>query len=195
MDELTVEVESSKVNSDFICFWISISLIMNVTFRQLRVFVEVVRHGSVLRAAEALHLTPPAVSMQIKEVESQVGLPLFDRAGRRLSLSTAGDRKCRRVRAGPPAAHPVARPPENGGTVCALVHCNRRRVAGPLPDTRRNPSGNRQWPACGNAGGIGSLALYVGMSSRASWRIGGQLGCRRQRRKCLQPKVSLLECR
>ena len=64
---------------------------MNVTFRQLRVFVEVVRRGSVLRAAEALHLTPPAVSMQIKEVESQVGMPLFDRAGRRLSLSTAGE--------------------------------------------------------------------------------------------------------
>ena len=41
---------------------------MNVTFRQLRVFVEVARQGSVLRAAEALHLTPPAVSQQIKEV-------------------------------------------------------------------------------------------------------------------------------
>src|SRR5574337_53080 len=64
---------------------------MNVTFRQLRVFAEVARCGSVLRAAEALHLTPPAVSMQIKEVESQVGLTLFDRAGRRLSLSTAGE--------------------------------------------------------------------------------------------------------
>lgn len=64
---------------------------MNVTFRQLRVFAEVVRHGSVKRAAEALHLTPPAVSMQIKEVESQVGLPLFDRVGRQLSLSTAGE--------------------------------------------------------------------------------------------------------
>lgn len=64
---------------------------MNVTFRQLRVFTEVARHGSVLRAAEALHLTPPAVSMQLKEVEAQVGLQLFDRAGRRLSLSTAGE--------------------------------------------------------------------------------------------------------
>ncbi|MFZ2649609.1 MAG: LysR substrate-binding domain-containing protein [Burkholderiaceae bacterium] len=64
---------------------------MNVTFRQLRVFAEVVRQGSVLRAAEALHLSPPAVSMQIKEIESQVGLALFDRAGRRLSLSTAGE--------------------------------------------------------------------------------------------------------
>lgn len=64
---------------------------MNITFRQLRVFAEVVRQGSVKRAAEALHLTPPAVSMQIKEVESQVGLPLFDRAGRQLSLSTTGE--------------------------------------------------------------------------------------------------------
>lgn len=64
---------------------------MNVTFRQLRVFVEVVRHGSVQRAAEALHLTPPAVSMQVKEIESQVGLPLFDREGRRLSLTTTGE--------------------------------------------------------------------------------------------------------
>ena len=64
---------------------------MNVTFRQLRVFVEVAAQGSVSRAAEALHLTPPAVSMQIKEVESQVGLPLFDREGRGLSLSTAGE--------------------------------------------------------------------------------------------------------
>lgn len=64
---------------------------MNVSFRQLRVFLEVARQGSVTRAAEALHLTPPAVSMQLKEIESQVGLQLFDRAGRALSLSTAGE--------------------------------------------------------------------------------------------------------
>jgi DNA-binding transcriptional LysR family regulator len=64
---------------------------MNITFRQLRVFIEVAQQGSMARAAEALHLTPPAVSMQIKEVESQVGLPMFDRQGRTLSLSTAGE--------------------------------------------------------------------------------------------------------
>ena len=64
---------------------------MNITFRQLRVFVEVAQQGSVTRAAEALHLTPPAVSMQVKEIESQVGLPLFDHEGRRVSLSTAGE--------------------------------------------------------------------------------------------------------
>ena len=64
---------------------------MNLTFRQLRVFLEVARHGSMARAAEALHLTPPAVSMQIKELESQVGLVLFDRRGRTVALSTPGE--------------------------------------------------------------------------------------------------------
>lgn len=64
---------------------------MNITFRQLRVFSEVARLGHMGRAAQALHLTPPAVSMQVKELEAQVGLPLFDRIGRNLSLSTAGE--------------------------------------------------------------------------------------------------------
>ena len=64
---------------------------MNLSFRQLRLFLEVARLGSVTRAAEVLHLTPPAVSMQLKEIESQVGLQLFDRVGRALSLSAAGE--------------------------------------------------------------------------------------------------------
>jgi DNA-binding transcriptional LysR family regulator len=64
---------------------------MNVTFRQLRVFTEVASCGSMARAAESLHLTPPAVSMQIKEIESQVGLLLFDRQGRSVALSSAGE--------------------------------------------------------------------------------------------------------
>ncbi len=64
---------------------------MNLSFRQLRIFLEVARTSSVTRAAEALHLTPPAVSMQLKEIEAQVGLALFDRSGRTLTLSTAGE--------------------------------------------------------------------------------------------------------
>ncbi|HMR69381.1 MAG TPA: LysR substrate-binding domain-containing protein [Rubrivivax sp.] len=63
----------------------------NVTLRQLRVFAEVARRLSFVRAAEALHLTPPAVTMQVKELEAQVGLPLFDREGRKVSLTTAGE--------------------------------------------------------------------------------------------------------
>ena len=63
----------------------------NITFRQLKVFVEVARKLSFIRAAEALHLTPPAVTMQVKELESAVGLPLFDRRGRTVSLTTTGE--------------------------------------------------------------------------------------------------------
>ena len=63
----------------------------NATFRQLRVFSEVARHLSFARAAEALHLTPPAVTMQVKELEAHVGLPLFDRSGRQVALTTAGE--------------------------------------------------------------------------------------------------------
>lgn len=64
---------------------------MHVTFRQLTVFAEVARQGSVQRAAETLHLTPPAVSLQIKELENQVGQTLFDRSGRRMALTTSGE--------------------------------------------------------------------------------------------------------
>ena len=63
----------------------------NVTLRQLRVFASVARHLSFARAAEELSLTPPAVSMQIKELEAQVGLPLFDRSKRKVSLTTVGE--------------------------------------------------------------------------------------------------------
>jgi DNA-binding transcriptional LysR family regulator len=63
----------------------------NATFRQLRVFSEVARHLSFAKAAEALHLTPPAVTMQVKELEAHVGLPLFERSGRSVSLTTPGE--------------------------------------------------------------------------------------------------------
>lgn len=63
----------------------------NVTLRQLRVFASVGKHLSFARAAEELALTPPAVSMQIKELEEQVGLALFDRSNRSVSLTTVGE--------------------------------------------------------------------------------------------------------
>lgn len=64
---------------------------MNVSFRQLQVFVEVAQQRSMVRAAATLHVTPPAVSMQIKELESQVGLPLFEREGRKVRPSASGE--------------------------------------------------------------------------------------------------------
>ena len=63
----------------------------NATLRQLRVFASVARHLSFVRAAEELNISAPAVSMQIKELETEVGVPLFDRTSRQVSLSMAGE--------------------------------------------------------------------------------------------------------
>jgi DNA-binding transcriptional LysR family regulator len=61
------------------------------TLKQLRAFSAVARHRSFGKAAEELHLTPPAVTMQIKELESVVGLPLFDRGARVVALTMSGE--------------------------------------------------------------------------------------------------------
>lgn len=62
-----------------------------LTLRQLRSFVEVARAQGVGRAAQALHLTQPAISMQLRDLERVVGLPLFERDGRALRLTTTGE--------------------------------------------------------------------------------------------------------
>lgn len=61
------------------------------TLKQLRAFCSTARHLSFVRAAEELHLTPPAVTMQIKELEAVVGLPLFERGGRAVRLTMSGE--------------------------------------------------------------------------------------------------------
>ena len=63
---------------------------MNVTFRQLKVFESVARHLSFTQAAQALHLSQPAVSMQIKQLEESTGLPLFEQLGKKIYLTEAG---------------------------------------------------------------------------------------------------------
>ena len=63
---------------------------MNITIRQLKVFETVARHMGFTRAAEELHLTQPAVSMQVKQLEEQVGLPLFEKVGKKIFLTDAG---------------------------------------------------------------------------------------------------------
>lgn len=61
------------------------------SLRQLKAFATVARHQSFVRAAEELHLTPPAVSLQIGQLEAEVGLPLFDRRGRKVALTMPGE--------------------------------------------------------------------------------------------------------
>jgi DNA-binding transcriptional LysR family regulator len=64
----------------------------NVTLRQLRAFLVASRHLNFGKVARELDLTPQAVSIQIRELESQVGLPLFERRGhgKALSLTATG---------------------------------------------------------------------------------------------------------
>lgn len=63
---------------------------MHLTLRQLEVFEAVARHLSYTRAAEELFLTQPAVSMQVKQMEEQLGIALFEQMGKRIFLTDAG---------------------------------------------------------------------------------------------------------
>lgn len=62
----------------------------HTTLRQLEVFEAIARLGSFTRAAEALFLTQPTVSMQIKKLADAVGLPLFEQIGKKIYLTEAG---------------------------------------------------------------------------------------------------------
>jgi len=63
---------------------------MNITLKQLRIFVAVAGTGNVSRASEKLSLSQSAVSMALKELELQMDLKLFDRAGKRMLMNRQG---------------------------------------------------------------------------------------------------------
>ena len=63
---------------------------MNVSFRQLRAFTTISRLGSFVEAARAMHVTPAALSVVIRDLEETVGFRLFDRTTRRVDLSEVG---------------------------------------------------------------------------------------------------------
>jgi len=60
------------------------------TLRQLEILEAVARCGSFSRAARDVHLTQPAVSMQIKQLEESLGMPLFEHFGKQIHLTEAG---------------------------------------------------------------------------------------------------------
>lgn len=62
----------------------------HITLHQLKVFESVARHLSYTRAAAELFLTQPTVSLQIKQLENLVALPLFEQMGKRIYLTEAG---------------------------------------------------------------------------------------------------------
>lgn len=65
---------------------------VDLDLAHLRSFVAIVRYGGYHRAAEALHLTQPAVSRHIRRLEEQLGRPLFIRRGRGVELTPYGEK-------------------------------------------------------------------------------------------------------
>ena len=63
---------------------------MNITLKQLTILEAIIEKLSYTEAAKSLFMTQPAVSMQIKQMEQQIGLPLFDRDGKTVSPTQAG---------------------------------------------------------------------------------------------------------
>ena len=63
---------------------------MNITFRQLRLFLALADTGSVSAAARAMHVTQPTASMQLREISESVGLPLYEVISRKVYLTEAG---------------------------------------------------------------------------------------------------------
>lgn len=68
------------------------------SLRQLRYFVEIAEHGSFTAAAERLYVAQSALSRQIKELEQQLGTPLFERTARQPRLTAAGEAFLERAR-------------------------------------------------------------------------------------------------
>ena len=65
---------------------------MNITCRQLRLFMALAETGSVSAAARAMHVTQPTASMQLREISESVGLPVYDVVARKIHLTEAGQR-------------------------------------------------------------------------------------------------------
>jgi DNA-binding transcriptional LysR family regulator len=82
--------------------------------RRLRMFLAVVDHGTVTRAAAACFVSQPALSQAVRELERELGVALFDRIGRRVRLTAAGE-----ALVGP--ARQVFRQLESAGAAVAAV--------------------------------------------------------------------------
>ncbi len=67
------------------------AMLLHITLKQMTILEAVVKHHSHTNAAKELFMTQPAVSMQVKQIEIQIGLPLFERNGKQLFLTEAGE--------------------------------------------------------------------------------------------------------
>lgn len=115
--------------------------------RHIRYFLAVAEQGNFTRAAEALHVSQPTLSQQIKQLEDTLGAPLFDRSGRAVRLTDAGEAWMRYARlalqdldAGARAIHDVATL-ERGHLRLAMTPTFTAYLVGPTIDAfyRRYP--------------------------------------------------------
>ena len=94
----------------------------NLNLDQLRALIEVVELGSFTEAAKRLHLTQPAISQQIRELENRCGLELVERIGKR---PVRGDGiKSRRAPLSHGLPHPSAMPASTSGIDCGVPTSN-----------------------------------------------------------------------
>lgn len=63
----------------------------NLTLRQIKIFLSAAKHLNFSHASEELHITGSAVSLQIKEMENDIGISLFSRENKKIALTVAGE--------------------------------------------------------------------------------------------------------
>lgn len=63
---------------------------MNFTFHQLNIFLEVIRHQNITKAAEEMYMTQPALSIQLKNFQKQFDIPLIEKVGKKIQLTDFG---------------------------------------------------------------------------------------------------------
>src|SRR5258707_5877619 len=105
---------------------------MDLEVRHLQLVAAVADVGSLTRAGDRLHLTQSALSHQLRDIESRLGVALFRRAGKRLVLTPAGELATAR------ASTPATPPPRMGAAHCNTpggpTHARPRAIGEPSPN-------------------------------------------------------------
>ena len=101
-----------------------IVIMPGMNLRHLRAFVSIADAGGFARGANRMNLSQPALSRQIHALEAELGVPLFDRIGRRVQLTSEGEDLLRRSR------HLLTEADSLGERARRVLHARRGRADG-----------------------------------------------------------------